>query len=53
MTVIRDATAGAKHPELGDGYQAAITNFGFLASAVVTTADAVESMQQASAAVGG
>lgn len=52
VTVIRDATAAAKHPELGDGYQAAITNFGFLASAVVTTADAVESMQQASAAVG-
>jgi nicotinamidase-related amidase len=53
VTVIRDATAAAKHPELGDGYRAAITNFGFLASAVVTTADAVESMQQASAAVGG
>jgi nicotinamidase-related amidase len=53
VTVIRDATAAAKHPELGDGYQAAITNFGFLASGVVATDEAVESMRQASVAVAG
>ena len=45
VTVVKDATAGARHPELGDGYQAALTNFGFLADAVVTTDEAVKSMQ--------
>lgn len=37
VTVVKDATAAAKHPELGDGYAAALVNFGFIASAVVTT----------------
>ncbi len=45
VTVVKDATAGARHPELGDGYQAALTNFGFLANGVVTTDEAVKSMQ--------
>ncbi len=49
VTVIKDATAAAKHPELGDGYKAAITNFGFLASGVITTAEAVEAIEQATA----
>jgi nicotinamidase-related amidase len=53
VVVIRDATAAAKHPELGDGYQAAITNFGFLASGVVTTAEALESMRQTSVMMAG
>lgn len=52
VTVVRDATAAAKHPELGDGYQAALTNFGFLASGVVTTAEAVEAIAQAAAPAG-
>ena len=51
VAVIRDATAAAKHPELGDGYQAALTNFGFLASEVLTTDQAVEAIEQATAAV--
>ncbi len=46
VRVIKDATAAAKHPELGDGYKAAITNFGFLASGVITTAEAVEAIEQ-------
>ncbi len=41
VAVVSDATAGAKHPELGDGYASAITNFGFLAGAVLTTDDVV------------
>ncbi len=45
VTVVKDATAAARHPELGDGYQSALTNFGFLANGVVTTAEAVETMR--------
>lgn len=37
VIVVKDATAGAKHPELGDGYAAALINFGYMANAVVTT----------------
>lgn len=37
VAVVSDATAGAIHPELGDGYASAITNFGFLAGAVMST----------------
>lgn len=44
VTVVKDATAGAKHPDLGDGYAAAVVNFGFIASAVVTTDEIVASM---------
>ena len=40
-TVAKDATVGARHPELGDGYQSALVNFGYLASSVVTTDEAV------------
>ena len=45
VTVVKDATAGARHPELGDGYQAALSNFGYLASGVITTEEAVEAMR--------
>ncbi len=45
VTVVKDATAGPRHPELGDGYQAALANFGFLANGVVTSDEAVKSMQ--------
>ena len=44
VAVVADATAGAQHPELGDGYQAALTNFRFIASAVVNTGEIVEAM---------
>ena len=46
VTVVKDATAAAKTPELGDGYTTALTNFGFMANAVVTTEEAVETMRQ-------
>lgn len=44
VTVVKDATAAAKTPDLGDGYAAAVANFGFLANAVVTTDEAVAAM---------
>ena len=46
VAVVKDATAAAQHPKLGDGYASALTNFGFLASAVLTTADVVESIAE-------
>ena len=45
VTVVKDATAGARHPELGDGYQAALSNFGYLANGVITTNEAVQAMR--------
>jgi nicotinamidase-related amidase len=45
VTVVKDATAGAKHPELGDGYKAALVNFGFIANAVLTTDEVVKAME--------
>jgi nicotinamidase-related amidase len=44
VSVVKDATAAAQHPELGDGYAAALVNFGFIASAVLTTEEAVSSL---------
>lgn len=45
IAVVRDATAAAQHPELGDGYQAALTNFRFLANAVLSTDEVVQAMK--------
>ncbi|HVI91405.1 MAG TPA: cysteine hydrolase [Dongiaceae bacterium] len=45
VAVIKDATAGPRHPVWGDGYQAAMTNYQFLAHAVLSTAEAVAGMQ--------
>jgi nicotinamidase-related amidase len=45
VAVVKDATAAPRHPELGDGYKAALINFGFLANAVLTTDDAVKSLR--------
>ena len=44
VTVVSDATAAAIHPELGDGNQSALTNFRYMANAVVTTEEAVSAM---------
>jgi nicotinamidase-related amidase len=43
VTIVKDATAGAQVPE-GDGYEAALVNFRYMANAVVTTKDAVNSI---------
>ncbi len=44
VAVVKDATAGARHPDLGDGYQAALINFGYMANAVLSTDEAVKAM---------
>ena len=41
VIVVKDATAAAQHPELGDGYGAALVNFGYIASGVLDTHAAV------------
>jgi nicotinamidase-related amidase len=45
VAVVKDAVAGPRHPEWGDGYQAAIINYRFLAHAVLSTDEAVERMR--------
>ena len=44
VTVVRDATAGPRHPTWGDGYQAALINYAFLAHAVISTREVVAAM---------
>ena len=44
VMVVKDATAGPRHPEWGDGYQAALINYAFLAHAVVSTDQAMQAM---------
>jgi nicotinamidase-related amidase len=44
VAVVSDATAAAIHPQLGNGYDTAITNFGFLAGAVLSTDDVVSQL---------
>lgn len=44
VAVVRDATAGAKLPG-GDFYQAALLNFRMIASAVLSTEEAIEAMR--------
>jgi nicotinamidase-related amidase len=44
VAVIKDATAAPRHPELGDGYKAALINFGYIADAVLSTDEVVEAM---------
>jgi len=46
VAVVKDATAGAQLPG-GDFYEAALLNFRMIASAVLTTDEAVASMQEA------
>jgi hypothetical protein len=45
VAVIKDATAGPRHPIWGDGYQAALVNYNFLAHAVWTATEIVERMR--------
>jgi nicotinamidase-related amidase len=44
VAVVKDATAAPRHPQLGDGYQAAVVNYGYLANEVLTTDEAVRAM---------
>ncbi len=45
VAVVKDATAGAQVPE-GDGYQAALVNFRFIANAVLTTEEVKKTLKQ-------
>ncbi|TDI99135.1 MAG: cysteine hydrolase, partial [Candidatus Dadabacteria bacterium] len=44
VAVVKDATAAAIVPE-GDGYQAAVINYRFLANTVWTTDEAIENIK--------
>jgi len=44
VAVVKDATAAPRHPTIGDGYHAALINYGFLANAVLTTEETVNAM---------
>jgi len=46
VAVVKDATAGPKHPEWGYGYTAALINYAFIAHAVLTTDEAVQAMER-------
>ena len=50
VMVVSDATAAAITPDLGDGYAAAMTNYRFIANAVVTTEEAVEAIKRSGGA---
>lgn len=45
VAVVKDATAGPRHPTFGDGYKAALVNYGFIANAVLTSEEAVSAMR--------
>ena len=45
VAVVKDATAAANHPQLGDGYASALVNFGFMANDVLTTTEAVAAIR--------
>ena len=45
VAVVKDATAAPRHPVIGDGYTAAVINYGFIANAVLTTNDTVMAMR--------
>ena len=47
VAIVKDATAGPRHPVWGDGYQAAIINYRFLAHAVLSTDETIGRMHQA------
>ena len=42
VVVVKDATAAAVTPELGDSYAAASTNYDFMANDVISTEEAVD-----------
>jgi nicotinamidase-related amidase len=44
VAVVSDAIAAAQHPEMGDGYAAALTNFRYIAGAVLTTEQTVQAL---------
>ena len=45
VAVVKDATAGPRHPVWGDGYRAAMINYQFVAHAVLSTDETVDRMR--------
>ncbi len=45
VAVVKDATAGPRHPVWDDGYQAAMINYQFIAHAVLSTDETVNRMR--------
>ena len=45
VAVVKDTTAGPKHPQWGYGYTAALINYVFIAHAVLTTDETVKAME--------
>jgi hypothetical protein len=43
--VVRDATVGPRTPDWGDGYQAALISYRYLAHGVVSTAEVLTAMK--------
>ncbi len=50
VTVVKDATAGAKVPE-GNGYESALVNYRMLANTVLTTEEVIRQLREATASV--
>jgi nicotinamidase-related amidase len=48
VAIVKDATAGPRHPEWGNGYTAALINYAFLAHAVLTTDETIKAMERGS-----
>lgn len=46
VSVVKDATAVAKHPDMDDGYEAAMVNFRCIVSDVQSTEDATSAMSK-------
>ena len=45
VAMVKDATAAPRHPKLGDGYKAAVVNYGFIANAVLSTDEVVQALK--------
>ena len=46
VAVVKDATAATRHLVWGDGYTAALINFAYLATAVMTTDEVIDAMKR-------
>ena len=46
VAVVKDATAGPRHPEWGNGYTAAMINYAFLAHALLSTDETIKAMER-------
>ncbi len=44
--VVKDAVAGPRHPQWGDGYKAALVNYQFLAHATLSTDEVLQAMHR-------